>query len=105
MKYQPASVPVLFSYHAAERAEQRLKVKVPTRNNVDISKTFFKSKTYTHNKLGILVEAWCSLDRDNPVVLIIGRDSRMVMTVLTGNPDGSLPPFVSECYANYPKNH
>jgi hypothetical protein len=87
---------VMFSFHAAQRLEQRLNATVDTRREVNIESSFVKVKTYEHNVKGIMVEAWVSKDIANPVVLIIGKQNRTVMTVLTGT-----APFVAECYALY----
>ena len=87
---------VMFSFHAAQRIEERLNARVDTRREVDIESAFVKVKTYEHNVKAMLVEAWVSKDIANPVVLIIGKQNRVVMTVLTGS-----APFVTECYALY----
>ena len=90
-------MPVMFSFHAAQRLEERLHARVDTRREVNIESAFVKVKTYEHNaKSGVWVEAWVSRDTLNPVVLIIDRRSRVVMTVLTGT-----APFVTECYDLY----
>ena len=91
---------VLFSFHAAQRMTERIKVKVPTETDVDISSAFFKAKTYQHHN-GQMVEAWASRDTTNKVVLIISRQSRVVLTVLTGGLlNENNTPFVDACYAN-----
>ena len=90
-------MPVMFSFHAAQRLEQRLNARVDTRREVNIESAFVKVKTYEHNaKPGVWAEAWVSRDTENPAVLIIDRRSRVVMTVLVGD-----APFVSECYDLY----
>lgn len=90
---------ILFSFHAAERMSQRLNIKVPTRQEVDISSAFFKAKTYRHHN-GEMVEAWASKDQSNRLVLIVGQQSGVVLTVLVGSEtNGRNTPFVDECYA------
>lgn len=91
---------VLFSFHAAERIKQRLNVTVSTRNDVDISQTFFKAKVYRSNDTGSMVEAWASKDTVNRVVLIVDQQSRVVQTVLIGGALNAYnAPFVDSCYA------
>jgi hypothetical protein len=91
---------VMFSFHAAQRMTQRLNVRVPTENDVDISSAFFKAKTYIHHD-GQMVEAWASRDRDNKIVLIVSRQSRVVLTVLLGGVlNDKNAPFVDSCYAD-----
>lgn len=91
---------VMFSFHSAERMQQRLQVKVPTEYDVDISSAFFKAKTYQHHN-GEMVEAWASKDRTNKIVLIVGKQSRVVLTVLLGGDiTGNNAPFVDSCYEN-----
>jgi len=91
---------VMFSYHAAQRMTERLKVKVPTETDVDISSAFFKAKTYRDTNRDQMVEAWASKDRANKVVLIISQQSRVVLTVLMGEGlnNGQSTPFVESCY-------
>jgi hypothetical protein len=43
-----------------------------------------------------MVEAWVNRDLANPIVLIVGKLNRTVMTVLSDD-----APFVRECYALY----
>ena len=74
---------VLFSFHAAQRMQQRLKISVTTKDDVNISSAFFKSKTEFYN--GQICEFWASRDSSTPVVLVIAQDSKVVLTVLLGS--------------------
>ena len=91
---------VMFSFHAAQRMTERLKVKVPTEAEVDIRSAFFKAKTYRDTNRDQMVEAWASKDRTNKVVLIVSQQSRVVLTVLMGEGlnNGQATPFVESCY-------
>lgn len=74
---------VLFSFHAAQRMQQRLKISVPTKDDVNISSAFFKSKTHFYD--GQMCEFWASRDPATPVVLVIAQTSKVVLTVLLGS--------------------
>lgn len=74
---------VLFSFHAAERMQQRLKISVTTKDDVNISSAFFKSKTEFYN--GQICEFWASRDPSTPVVLVVAQSSKVVLTVLLGS--------------------
>lgn len=90
---------ILFSFHAAERMQQRLRIAVTTRDEVDISSAFFLARTYRHHN-GEMVEAWASKDLANRVVLVISQRTRVVLTVLTGGDlNDRNTPFVDACYA------
>lgn len=76
---------VLFSYHAAQRMSQRLKINVSTESKVNISSAFAKSKTYTHTN-GRLVTSWYCTIPGQRIVLIIDNESHMVMTAMSEGP-------------------
>ena len=74
---------VLFSFHAAQRMQQRLKISVPTKDDVNISSAFKLSHTSWYD--GQMVDLWASRDPATPVVLVVAKDSRVVLTVLVGS--------------------
>jgi membrane-bound inhibitor of C-type lysozyme len=73
---------VKFSYHAAQRMSERLNAKIDVNKDVDISRIFKKVKTYKCENKGIMVESWINPDRNNKLVLIVAKDSRVVLTVM-----------------------
>jgi hypothetical protein len=74
---------VRFSFHAAQRMTERLNSKVDTNMDVDISRVFKKVNTYKCQNKGIMVEAWINPDRNNKLVMVVAKDSRVVLTVMT----------------------
>jgi len=73
---------VLFSFHAAQRMQQRLNTPISTSQEVNISSAFRKNKTYQHTN-GRMVEAWYCIVPDTRIVMVIDQISRVVMTVMT----------------------
>lgn len=76
---------VAFSYHAQQRIQQRLGISIPKDAEVDISSVFRKGRVYQHTN-GNWVETWYHHDRTHPCVMIVERDSRAVLTVMTEGP-------------------
>jgi hypothetical protein len=76
---------VLFSYHAAQRMSQRLKTRISTESEVNISTAFKMNKCYTCPKNGA-VESWHCTIPGTKIVMIIGAQSRVVLTVMTEGP-------------------
>ena len=76
---------VLFSFHAAQRMQQRLKTPISTREEVNISTAFRLSKRYTCPKNGA-VESWYCTIPGTHIVMVIGAQTRVVLTVMTEGP-------------------
>ena len=76
---------VLFSFHAAQRMQQRLKTPISTRDTVDISSAFRKNRSYTCPRNGA-VESWYCNIPGTRIVMIIGAQTRVVLTVMTEGP-------------------
>lgn len=73
---------VLFSFHAAQRMQQRLNTPISTSQEVNITSAFRKNKTYRHTN-NRMVESWYCTIPDTRIVLVIDQVSRVVMTVMT----------------------
>lgn len=73
---------VCFSLHAQQRIQQRLGITIPKDTEVDISSVFRKARVYQHTN-GNWVETWYHPDRTQPCVMVVDRDSRAVLTVMT----------------------
>ena len=73
---------VLFSFHAAQRMQQRLNTPISTSQEVNISSAFRKNKTYQHTN-GRMVESWYCTIPNTKIVMVIDQTSRVVMTVMT----------------------
>jgi hypothetical protein len=76
---------VLFSFHAAQRMSQRLKTRISTDSEVNISNAFKLNRKYNCPKNGA-VESWYCTIPGTRVVLIIGAQTRVVLTVMTEGP-------------------
>lgn len=76
---------VMFSRHAAQRMSQRLNTRITTQAEVNISDAFKLNRTYTCPKNGA-VESWYCTIPGTRVVLIIGAQTRVVLTVMTEGP-------------------
>lgn len=76
---------VLFSFHAAQRMSQRLNTSISTKDEVNISSAFRKTRTYTCPKNGT-VESWYCTIPGTRIVMIIGAATRVVLTVMTEGP-------------------
>jgi hypothetical protein len=76
---------VIFSYHAAERMQQRLNTPISTDKEVNITTAFKKSRSYTCPQNGA-VESWYCTIPGTKIVMIIGAKSRVVLTVMTQGP-------------------
>jgi hypothetical protein len=73
---------VLFSYHAAQRMQQRLKTDISTKDEVNISTAFRLNRRYTCPKNGA-VESWYCTIPGTRIVMVIGAQNRVVLTVMT----------------------
>jgi hypothetical protein len=76
---------VLFSFHAAQRMTQRLKTRISTDSEVNISTAFKLNKRYTCPKNGA-VESWYCTIPGTRIVMVIGAQTRVVLTVMTEGP-------------------
>jgi hypothetical protein len=76
---------VLFSFHAAQRMQQRLNTPISTKDEVNISSAFRKNLSYTCPKNGA-VESWYCTIPGTRIVMIIGAKTRVVLTVMTEGP-------------------
>ena len=85
---------VAFTHHAIDRLNRRMNIRIRPTTEVDISESFVKIRTYIHHTHGNVVENWASRDRSNPCVMVIDRDSQVVMTVITSGP------VVTDAYRN-----
>ena len=78
---------VMFSFHAAERMQQRFGVKVNTGVNVDISSTFRATgRSYIHNKTGHTVQQFIPKDLSVRMVLEVDLDNMTVVTAMVQGP-------------------
>jgi hypothetical protein len=73
---------VMFSFHAAQRMSQRLNTKITTQAEVNISDAFKLNRKYNCPKNGA-VESWYCTIPGTRVVLVIGAQTRVVLTVMT----------------------
>lgn len=74
---------VLFSFHAAQRLNQRFGSNISTRTEVDISQAFMKvGQPYKHDN-GTMVQAYVPRDTTVRMVMIVTCDSRVAMTVMS----------------------
>ena len=87
---------VLFGYHASQRLEQRFGIRCNQGTEVDISTAFKKVRSYEHFTTHNMVEAWAGFDRSHPMLLIVDKVSRIVITVI--HFDENTPEFYSELY-------
>ena len=76
---------VLFSFHAAQRMQQRLNTPISTREEVNISTAFRLNKRYTCPRNGA-VESWHCTMPGTRIVMVIGSQTRVVLTVMTEGP-------------------
>jgi len=73
---------VLFSFHAAQRLNQRFGSKITVRDEVDISQAFMKvGQPYRHDN-GTMVQTYVPRDPSVRMAMIVTCDSRVVMTVM-----------------------
>lgn len=74
---------VLFSFHAAQRINQRFNSRITTRDEVDISSAFMKvGQPYRHDN-GTMVQTYVPRDLSVRMAMIVTCDSRVVMTVMS----------------------
>jgi membrane-bound inhibitor of C-type lysozyme len=73
---------VKFSLHAAQRMSERLNAKIDINKDHDISRIFKKIKTYKCENKGIMIESWINPDRKNKLVMLVAKDTHVVLTVM-----------------------
>lgn len=77
---------VLFSFHAAQRLNQRFGSKITTEHDVDISTTFKSvGAPYKHHN-GEMVQAYVPRDESVRLAMIVAVKSRCVLTVMNEGP-------------------
>ena len=77
---------VMFSYHAAQRLNQRFGSRITTEQDVDISTTFKKvGQPYSHYN-GTMVQAYVPRDSSVRMAMIVAIDTRCVLTVMDQGP-------------------
>jgi hypothetical protein len=78
---------VMFSYHAAQRLNQRFGSRVTTEQDVDISTTFKKAGLpYRQNNGPSMVQAYVPRDQSVRMAMLVAIDTRCVLTVLNEGP-------------------
>jgi hypothetical protein len=77
---------VMFSFHAAQRLNQRFGSRITTEQDVDISTSFKKvGQPYSHYN-GTMVQAYVPRDLSVRMAMIVAIDSRCVLTVMNEGP-------------------
>lgn len=77
---------VVFSFHAAQRLNQRFGSKISTEHEVDISQAFMKvGQPYKHYN-GEMVQTYVPRDQSQRMVMIVATQSRCVLTVMSEGP-------------------
>ena len=76
---------VKFSYHAIDRMRVRANKRILTNELVDISE-YIEVRAYIHNYYKCLVSNFIHRDTSNPVVLVVDKQSRGVLTAMTDGP-------------------
>ena len=74
---------VMFSFHAAQRLNQRFGSRITTEQDVDISTTFKRvGEPYKHYN-GEMVQTYVPRDSNVRLVMIVAVNSRCVLTVMS----------------------
>jgi hypothetical protein len=77
---------VMFSFHAAQRLNQRLGTRISTEHDVDISTAFRKvGEAYRHYN-GAMVQSYVPRDTSVRMLMIVSVDTRCVLTVMAEGP-------------------
>ena len=76
---------VKFSYHAIDRMRVRANQRILTNELVDISE-YIEVRAYIHNYYKCLVSNFIHRDTSNPVVLVVDKHAKAVLTAMTDGP-------------------
>jgi hypothetical protein len=76
---------VKFSYHAIDRMRVRANKRILTNELVDISE-YIEVRAYIHNYYKCLVSNFIYIDTSGPVVLVVDKHAKAVLTAMTDGP-------------------